>query len=622
MRGPVRPPVWTRSLHAKLMVSLVVLITLVAGSTAFVLLEHARARRLVELDERANRIADLYGQSLAQPLWNVDRDAIARQLKALAPNPEVVRFTVTATNYGVIADVRNAPQPGPAETVVRVQPIEFTPAGDAPRERIGEVRVVFTKVYTERNFATARTAVLVTLAAVLAVLYGVTFLLIRQVVRRPIARLEEMVDRIAGGDLDARCTVESSDELGRLAARVNVMAERLWDSTASLRESERKYRGIVENSLEGIFVLDRHGTLCEANPAMAHLLGYDDVASLSAAIAANASDTVAPELPFSAQQTSELFDLLRADGKIAGLELEMTRADGRAVWCLLNARGSRYGAVGPEWLEGQLTDVTARKQAMETLTRHRDELEQEVRERMRTERELRESREQLRQLSAHQESIREEERKQIAMTIHDELGQLLTAIKMDVSLLKLLLSQGAAWGGKVGEMGELVERTIRIVRNVASHLRPAALNFGLVSALEWLVQDFSRHSAIACRFRLEGREPALGDDRATAVFRIVQEALTNVSRHANASHVDVLLCGGGSDDGGFYITVCDDGIGFDVTRAAAGGSYGLQGMRERARMIGAQLEITSEEEVGSTVRLSFGDSVEHAQSFVRSDQEG
>lgn len=594
-----------RSLHAQLMLSLLVLVTLVAGGSAFVELRQAQERRLVELDERANRIAHLFSQSLAQPLWNVDRDAIVRQLNTLRPSPEVVRLTVTATNYGVLADVRNAPTPRPDELVVRIRPIEYTPPGDAPRETIGEVRVELTRAVAAHDLAAARGAALATLALVLGVLYIATFLLIRQLVRDPIRRLEEMVDRIAGGDLDARCTIESRAELGRLAARVNVMAERLRTSTASLRESETKYRSIIENSLEGIFVLGRNGRLHDANRAMARLLGYADVASLLDTSAENAQPIAAR--PLTAAQVARLFETLERTGEIAGLEIPLTRADGAALWCQLNARGTAHGEAGPLRLEGQLTDISARRQAMEDLTRHRDQLEQEVRERVRTELELRDSREQLRQLSAHQESVREEERRQIAMTIHDELGQLLTAIKMDISLLKRMPIHGLEWKNKAAQMSELVERTIDIVRNIASHLRPAALNFGLLSALEWLVQDFARHNATTCSFRLEGAEPSLSDDRATAVFRIAQEALTNVSRHAQASRVEVVLCTVGQ----FVLEIRDDGIGFDVAGAAKGGSYGLQGMKERARMIGAQLRIVSADTAGSIVRLQFGESPQH-----------
>jgi signal transduction histidine kinase len=150
-------------------------------------------------------------------------------------------------------------------------------------------------------------------------------------------------------------------------------------------------------------------------------------------------------------------------------------------------------------------------------------------------------------------------------------------------------------------------------------LRPAALNFGLISALEWLTQDYSRHSTIACRFRHEGSEPPLSDDHATAVFRIVQEALTNVSRHAQASHVDVVLHGG---DDGFEVTVTDNGIGFDVAHAMKDGSYGLHGMRERARMIGALLQITSGTGAGSTVRLSMRHNADDAAPIVPSDERG
>ncbi|WP_322091840.1 PAS domain S-box protein [Paraburkholderia bannensis] len=595
-----------RTLHAQLMLSLVVLGMLVASSCALVVLQHTRERRIVELDERANRITDLLSQSLAQPLWNVDRDAIDRQLNTLSPNPEVVRLTVTATHYGVLADVRNARTPGPGEEVVRVRPIEFTPPGDAPRERIGEVRVVLTRAVAENGFSAARAVVLCTLALALLVVYIVTFLLIRHLVREPIRRLEEMVDRIAGGDLESRCVIESSAELGRLAARVNLMAARLHDSTASLKESERKYRSIVENALEGIFVLDRDGVLQEANPAMARLFGFPNVAALIASLTPHGRSAVtAAAAPFSTAQLEQLFALVGLNGEIAGMEIALARADGTTLWCLLNARATYCDSSSLPALEGQLTDITSRKQAMEDLTRHRDQLEQEVRERVRTERALRDSREQLRELSAHQESIREEERRQIAMTIHDELGQLLTAIKINVSLLKMRLSQGSDWTPKCNDIGDLVERTIDIVRNVASHLRPAALNFGLISALEWLVQDFAKHNGIRCTFRLEGAEPVLGDDRATAVFRIVQEALTNVSRHARASRVDVIL----RTLDRFEIEVRDNGWGFDVALATRGGSYGVQGMKERARMIGAQFHIVSQAGTGSTVRLVFGEAV-------------
>lgn len=587
------------SLHAKLMLALVVLVALVAGTSAYSLVEHERERRLVELEERATRIADLFSHSLAQPLWNVDRDAIDSQLAALAPNPEVAEFTVTAANYGTVSTVKGARDADPADSVVRVRAIEYDPPGAAPREKIGEVRVVLTKSVAEQAISSARRAIFATMAMIVAALYAATFILLKRMVRSPINRLEEMVDRIAGGDLDARCAAESGDELGRLATRVNVMADRLRESTACLRESERKYRSIVENSLEGIFLLDRGGRLNEANAAMAHLLGYGTAADL---IEAWANDP--GRRPFSPAQTERLFDILSTRGEIAGLELRLHRLDGKPIWAQLNARGVAGDDGAPHCLEGLLTDMTVRKHAEEDLRRHRDQLELEVGERKRTELELLASREQLRQLSAHLEAVREEERKRIAMEIHDELGQLLTALKMDVSLLKMHLSGNSVAIRKADEMRELVEKTIQIVRHVASHLRPAALNFGLASALEWLAADFSRHTQIPCHFHMKGAEPSFSDPRATAIFRIVQESLTNVARHAGASRVDVMLV---STEAGFELSICDDGRGFDIVAARAGYSYGLQGMAERARLIDAHLHIQSERGAGSVVRLCVQD---------------
>jgi PAS domain S-box-containing protein len=601
MRVSPRHALHSLSLHTKLMLALAVLVAVVASSSAYLVAEHERERRLDALEQRASRIADLLSHSLAQPLWNVDRAAIDEQLRSLAPNPECIEYTVTAANYGIVSTVKGPHRNSSADDVVRVRPIEYTPLGDAPREKIGEVRIVFTRAVAEQAIGAARRTILWTVAVIVAALYIVTFLLLKRMVLGPIKRLEEMVERIAAGDLHVRCVVESGDELGRLATRVNWMADRLHHSTTSLRESERKYRSIVENALEGIFLLDHAGRLTEANPAMARLLGFQTPADLIAAGAA------APYgQPFAPAQTRRLFDVLRARGEISGLELRLTRVDGVPIWVELNASGVNIDADDSPFMEGMMTDVTARKRIVENLRQHRDQLEREVAERKRTEAELLASRERLRQLSAHLEAIREEERKHIAMEIHDDLGQLLTALKMDVALLRMHLADDSAALHKADGMRELVEKTIGIVRNVASHLRPAALNFGLASALEWLAHDFKRYAQIPCHFHLDGPEPNLPDASATAIFRIVQESLTNVARHAQASRVDVTLC---HTEQGIELTIRDDGRGFDVAAARDAYSYGLMGMIERARLIDADLHFESTAEAGCVIRLYMGETL-------------
>jgi len=367
------------SLHTKLVLALAILVTLVAAGSAFVLIERERERRFQDLEGRAGRIADLFSRTAAYPLWNVDRAAIDGQLAALAPNPDVAQFSVTAVGYGTVSEVNKLPVKDLVNPIVRVQPIEYTPPGALKPQKIGEVRVVLTRAVVEQAVVDARRAILAVVAAIVAVLYAATFLLLRRMVSAPINRLEAVVDRIADGDLDARSTIESGDELGRLAVRVNAMADRLRDSVRRLGESEATYRGIFENSVEGIFRLDRAGGLHGANPALARLMGYATPAELMEAVNGESRWPL-----FTPAQIDAQFATLARDGEIAGMELQLTRADGRPIWVQLNARpqtGTAAEGAGQAGFDGLITDITSRKQALEELRSHRDHLEEAVRER-------------------------------------------------------------------------------------------------------------------------------------------------------------------------------------------------------------------------------------------------
>jgi signal transduction histidine kinase len=149
-------------------------------------------------------------------------------------------------------------------------------------------------------------------------------------------------------------------------------------------------------------------------------------------------------------------------------------------------------------------------------------------------------------------------------------------------------------------MRELVEKTIRVVRQVASNLRPAALNLGIGPALEWLVEDFGQRTGIAYELNLSGGEIDLDDTWATAVFRIVQESLTNVMRHADAASVAVSLK---RDGEALLLEVKDDGRGFDYEAASHGPSFGLLGIRERVRVLGGSLTVDSGAGRGTVVSI-------------------
>lgn len=209
------------------------------------------------------------------------------------------------------------------------------------------------------------------------------------------------------------------------------------------------------------------------------------------------------------------------------------------------------------------------------------------------------ARETMRALSAHNTTIREEERTRIARKLHDELGQLLTGLKLSLSAMPLSKPQCVdAASSEHGRIMELVEKAIIATRHAVSDLRPPALDQGLVAAIGWLAVKFERHAGVTCRLDLPEDEPVLDDARATALFRIVQESLTNVARHADAKTVCISLSASADR---LHLIVRDDGCGFAPGEVSSERSFGLQGMRERAAMLGGAIEITSAPDGGTTV---------------------
>jgi PAS domain S-box-containing protein len=207
----------------------------------------------------------------------------------------------------------------------------------------------------------------------------------------------------------------------------------------------------------------------------------------------------------------------------------------------------------------------------------------------------------LRELTAHQEAVREEERKKVAREVHDELGQALTALRMDVSMLRISFGgHNPEFTQRIQNMKDAVDRTIQIVRNVTTALRPAALDLGLVAALEWLVEDVNRRSRVTAVLRTKEPDMALHDSSATALFRVVQESLTNVLKHAEATRVEVTLQ---VEDDVVLLEVSDNGAGFDADHPAAATAFGIMGMRERALILGGKAEIRSTIGVGTRVMV-------------------
>ncbi len=212
----------------------------------------------------------------------------------------------------------------------------------------------------------------------------------------------------------------------------------------------------------------------------------------------------------------------------------------------------------------------------------------DITERARENRELERSRGELRRLSASLVQAREDERRHIARELHDELGQRLTALKMELASLRGPAA-GAATAGRIEAMIDMVDDTVASVRRMATELRPLMLDdLGLNAAIEWLAEGWSRRMGVAVQLKLQAADSALDDALSIALYRMVQEALTNIARHAHATQVAIELRQAGAE---VLLTVDDDGTGFDETAMHREGSFGLMGMRERALVLGGQLSI-------------------------------
>jgi PAS domain S-box-containing protein len=222
----------------------------------------------------------------------------------------------------------------------------------------------------------------------------------------------------------------------------------------------------------------------------------------------------------------------------------------------------------------------------------------------RIEAQLRLSREQLRQLSGRLEAMREDERTRISREIHDELGGALTGLKMDLARLSkhaATLTPDAV-RARAQEISTLVDGTVKTVRRIATDLRPGILDdFGLAAAIEWQLQEFEQRAGIECVFLGDAEDLALAPQAATALFRILQETLTNVARHAEARHVEVRL---ESTAQGLVLEVQDDGRGIAPAEVEGSRSLGLLGMRERVRLLAGRLEIEGQPERGTRVRVT------------------
>jgi len=337
-------------------------------------------------------------------------------------------------------------------------------------------------------------------------------------------------------------------------------------------QQEQLFTKALLNSIPGIFYLYSYPQLKMVNWNKNHetIFGYN-------ASELNGISAEAFHLPENRQFVFDQEKTFLKSGQVS-IEAPLVTKDGRLIPFLLT--GTKFESNGNTYLMGVGMDITDRK---------------------RTELELQNSYEQLQQLAQYTEKARESERKMIARELHDELGQALTAVKIDLRIIKQHISDQEV-NLKIDKTSELVGETIKTVQRLTSQLRPEIIDdLGLNAAIKWYTKEFAQRNGIEIFLDMDS-EIAISPDDSLTLFRIMQESLTNVARHSKANHVVIKLI---HENGIVNFRISDNGIGISDHEINAKKSFGIIGIKERASSLAGSCEIYSEDGYGTIINLTF-----------------
>jgi PAS domain S-box-containing protein len=413
-------------------------------------------------------------------------------------------------------------------------------------------------------------------------------------------------------DLEVTSAGRPTGNGGELSQSYIVESRRIREA---LTTSEIRYRRLFETAKDGILILDADtGRITDANPFLQNLLGYSH-----AELRGKMLWEIGPLRDIAASRGA--FRKLQQKKYIRYENLPLETKDRRHKH--VEFVSNVYRENGTKVIQCNIRDITARHQAEMALADASKEMEKRVEERTaelltanrlmkkmldegkRAEERLSKSRERLRNLSGRLQSVLEDERTRISREIHDELGQALTAMKMDLSLIRRrLLSDGLGEpAAKIQDIELGATRIIRTVRKIATDLRPGILDeLGVVAAIKWMAKNFQNRTGISCKVVVKGSDKISDYTQATVIFRIVQESLTNVMRHAAASQVYVTL---ERKDDLVDLEVRDNGIGIKEGRISDSKSLGLVGIRERVLLLGGEASISGKPGEGTIVRVTL-----------------
>jgi PAS domain S-box-containing protein len=493
-----------------------------------------------------------------------DKSRIMRVLPTPGVNPLHDKFAQGYEGYGVLVNYRGEEELAAAKSI----PVAgwFLGIAQPTAEAFAPIRAMQQRMLLA--------TILLTLLAA-----GLTSWMLRRQLSPMLAAVKTLAKLSATDQPLQPLPITRQDEIGQLTSGFNRLMETVAQRKDALKESEFRWKFAIEGSGDGLWDMNVADNTVFFSPRWKEMLGLaeDEIGNSPQ----EWRDLIHPE-----DKTGFLTSMQDyLDGKIPTYvsEHRVCCKDGSNKWVL--GRGvvvSRSADGEPLRMIGTYNDITERKKA-------------EVA--------LREKTNQLQLLSRRVLETQETERRRIAHELHDELGQALTAIKINLQMRERFPKQSHEELNT--ENLRIVDDALQQVRRLALALRPSMLDdLGLLPALRWIAEQTAVRSGFAVEFDTAFPEVRLAPEIETACFRIVQESLTNIVRHAQAQRVEIALHRTGN---ALVLCIQDDGCGFDVAsmrgRAVAGGSLGVLGMQERAELIGGQLDIESTPGQGSTVRL-------------------
>ena len=384
--------------------------------------------------------------------------------------------------------------------------------------------------------------------------------------------------RADGDEFPIEASISQHVEDGRkvLTVILRDITERMR-AEALLARSEARLRGILDSAMDAVITVDDQQKVVLFNAAAEKMFGCPQEQAMGAPLAWFIPDRFRDA---HARHVDDFGATGVTSRRMAGARVVMgLRRNGEEF--PIDASISQLTDGTSRFYTVVLRDVSERARALESLAR---------------------SKEELRELASAASSAREHEQSRIARELHDELAQAMSALKMDLSLIRSSSSgEDVSLAKRLDRMEAQIDATIAAMRRIAADLRPLTLDdLGLAPAIESLVQDFQRRSGVRCELVIADPDLELPGAHATAVFRIVQESLTNVGKHAKASNVEVVI---GEDPEGIIVAVRDDGVGFAIDGPRKPQSYGLLGVRERAYLLGGQTRIVSAPGKGTEIEV-------------------